>query len=59
MCLAFCADALDAFNATILNGEDRFEVQGRTDEALCAADAPTTVQEFHCVHGKENTCIFM
>ena len=28
LCFALCADAFDAFDAPLLNGEDRFEVQG-------------------------------
>src|SRR5687768_11292150 len=59
LCLALRADALDALDPAILNGEDRFEVQCRTNEALRTANASTTVQEFQSVHSKKNTCILM
>ena len=56
MRLGLGADAVDGFDFSILNGEDRFQIQRRTDETLRASDSSAAMQEFERIHGEEDSC---
>ena len=49
-CLATGPDPLHGFHASILNREDRLEVESRAEEALGAADTSAAVQELESFH---------
>jgi hypothetical protein len=53
VCLAFRTDAVHAFHAPILNGEDGLHVQHRPQKSLRAANATAAMQKFKCIDGKD------
>src|SRR5688572_32884846 len=59
MRLAFCANAFNPFDTTILNGKDWFHIQHGAKKTLRAANASAAMKKLQGIHCKENTSVFV
>src|SRR5687768_7642981 len=55
MRFALGSRSIEAFHLAILERQDWFQTEGRTDKALCAADSSTAVQKFQSIHCEIHT----